>query len=179
MGMGLPWWLRWQRICLQCQRPMFNLWVGKMPWKREWLPTPVFLTGEFHGQRSLMGYSPWGHKESVTVNPKRNQSWIFTGRTEAEAPILWPPDANNGLIGKVPDTGENWRQEKGTTEDEVIERHHWLNGHEFEQTPGDGEGQGTLAIHGVAKSRARLSNWTATTDGNMAHTKTTVHPWIH
>ena len=57
---GLPWWLRWQRICLQCRRPGFNPWLGKIPWRREWQPTPVFLPGEFPGQRSLGGYSPWG-----------------------------------------------------------------------------------------------------------------------
>ena len=60
---GLPLWLRRKRICLQCRRPRFNHWVGKIPWKRERLPTLVFLPGEFHRQRSLVGYSPWGHKE--------------------------------------------------------------------------------------------------------------------
>ena len=61
---GLPWWLRCQRICLQCRRPRFNLWVIKIPWWREWLPTPVFLPEEFQGKRRLAGYSPWGRKES-------------------------------------------------------------------------------------------------------------------
>ena len=51
-------------MCLQCRRPGFDLWIGKIPWRREWLPTPVFLPGESHGQRTLAGYSPWGHKES-------------------------------------------------------------------------------------------------------------------
>ena len=60
----LPWWFRWLRICLQCKRPGFNPWVRKIPWRREWLPTPVFLAGESHGQRSLVGYTPWGGKES-------------------------------------------------------------------------------------------------------------------
>ena len=63
----LPWWLRQSRICLQCRGLGFNLWVRKIPWRREWLPTPVFLPGEFHGQRNLMGYSPWGYKESDTT----------------------------------------------------------------------------------------------------------------
>ena len=62
--LGLPWWLRWQRILLQYGRPGFDPWVGKIPWRREQLPTPVFLPGEFHGQRSLAGYSSWGFKES-------------------------------------------------------------------------------------------------------------------
>ena len=57
---GLPWWLRWERICLHCRRLGFNPWVGKIPWRRTWLSTPVFLPGESHGQRSLAGYSPWG-----------------------------------------------------------------------------------------------------------------------
>ena len=56
-------WLRWWRICLQCRRPGFGPWVGKIPWRREWLPTPVCFPGESHGQRSLASYSPWGHKE--------------------------------------------------------------------------------------------------------------------
>ena len=68
------------------------------------------------------------------VNPKRNQSWIFGGRTEAEAPILWPPDVKSQLIGKDPDAGKDWRQEeKGMTEDETVGWHHWLDGPEFEQ----------------------------------------------
>ena len=81
------------------------------------------------------------------VNPKVNQSWIFSGWTdaEAEAPILWPPDIKSWLIRKDPDAGKDGRQEeKGTTEDEMVGWHYWLNGHEFEQGPGDGEGQGGL-----------------------------------
>ena len=69
------------------------------------------------------------------TSPKRNQSWIFIGRTDAEAetPILWPPDVKNWLIGKDPDAGKDWRwEEKGTTEDEMAGWHHWLNRHEFE-----------------------------------------------
>ena len=62
--LGLPQWLSWQRICLQCRRPGFNPWVGKIPWRRKWQPTPVCLPGEFHEQRSLAGYSPWASKES-------------------------------------------------------------------------------------------------------------------
>ena len=82
------------------------------------------------------------------VRPKGNQSWIFVGRTdtEGETPKLWPPDVKNWLIWKDPDAGKDWRQEeKGTTEDEMVGWHHWLNGHEFEQAPGVGDGQGGLA----------------------------------
>ena len=74
-------------------------------------------------------------KEIQPVHPKGNQSWIFTGRTDvkAETPILWPPDVKNWLIWKDPDAGKDWRwEEKGMTEDEMVEWHHWLNGHEFE-----------------------------------------------
>ena len=92
--------------------------------------------------------SPLDCKEIQPVNPKRNQSWIFIGRTdvEAETPILWPPDAKNWLIWKDPDAGKDWRQEeKGMTEDEMVGWHHTLNGHEFGWTLGVGDGQGGLA----------------------------------
>ena len=92
--------------------------------------------------------SPFDSKEIHPVHPKGNQSWIFIGRTDAEAevPILWPPDTKNWLIGKDPHAGKDWGQEeKGRTEDEMVGWHHWLNGHEFGQTLGDGDGQGDLA----------------------------------
>ena len=79
--------------------------------------------------------SPLNYKEIQPVHPKGNQSWIFIGRTnaEAETPILWPPDMKNWLIWKDPDAGKNWRwEEKGLTEDEMVGWHHWLSGHEFE-----------------------------------------------
>ena len=78
---------------------------------------------------------PLDCKEIKLVNPKGNQSRIFTGRTDAEAetPILWPPDVKNWLIGKDPDAGKDWRwEEKGTIEDEMVGWHHWRNGHDFE-----------------------------------------------
>ena len=92
--------------------------------------------------------SPLDGKEIKPVHPKGNQSWIFNGKTDAKAetPILWPPDAKNWLTGKDPDAGKDWRQEeKGMTEDEIVGWHHQLNGHEFEQAPGIGDGQGSLA----------------------------------
>ena len=91
--------------------------------------------------------SPLDCKEIKPVNLKGNQPWLFIGRTdvEAEAPVLWPPDAKNQFIGKDPDAGKDWRQEeKGTAEDEMVGWHHRLNGHEFEQTPKNGEGQRSL-----------------------------------
>ena len=104
------------------------------------------------------------------INPKGNQSWIFIGRTdaEAEAPILWPPDAKSWLIGKDSDARKDRGQwEKGTTEDELVGWHHQLNGHEFEQAPGDGEGQGSLVCCSPWGHRVRqdLTN-------QLLHTKT-------
>ena len=92
--------------------------------------------------------SPLDCKEIQPVHPKGDQSWIFIGRTDAEAetPILWLPDVKNWLIWKDPDSGKDWRQEeKGTTDDEMAGWHHRLNGHEFEQALGVGDGQGSLA----------------------------------
>ena len=91
--------------------------------------------------------SPLDSKKIKSINPKGYQPWIFIGRTdaEAEAPILWPPDAKSQLIVKDPDAGKDWGQEeKGATEDDMVEWYHWLNGHEFKQTVGNGEGQGRL-----------------------------------
>ena len=91
--------------------------------------------------------SPLDCKEIQPVHPKGDQSWVFFGRTDAEAetPILWTPDAKNWLIGKDPDTGKDWQwEEKGTTEDETVGWHHWHNGHEFEQALGVGDGQESL-----------------------------------
>ena len=110
--------------------------------------------------------SPLDSKEIQPVHPKGNQPWIFIGRTdaEAEAPLLWPPDVKNRLTGKDPDAGKGWRQEeKGTTEDEMVGWHHWLSGHEFEQTLGDSEGQGILAYcspwgHKESDATERLKN---------------------
>ena len=91
--------------------------------------------------------NPLDSKEIKPLNPKENQSWVFIGRTdaEAEAPVLWPPGAMNRLIREDPDAGKGWRQkEKGTTEDEMDRWHHWLNRYESEQVLGDGEGQESL-----------------------------------
>ena len=92
--------------------------------------------------------NPLDCKEIQPVHSKGDQSWVFIGRTdvEAETPILWPPDLKNWLLGKDPDTGKDWRwEEKGTTEEEMVEWHHRLDGHESEQAPGVGDGQGSLA----------------------------------
>ena len=93
--------------------------------------------------------SPLDCKEIQPVHPKGNQSWIFTGRTDAKAKalILWPPDVKNWLTGKDPDAGKDWRREKGTTEDETVGWHHQLDGQEFEQTSGVSDGQGSLLCY--------------------------------
>ena len=96
-------------------------------------------------EKTLEG--PLDCKEIQPVHPKGDQSWIFMGRTdvEAETPILWPPYAKSWLIWKDPDAGKDWRrEEKGTTEDELVGWYHWLYGHEFEQALGVGDGQGSL-----------------------------------
>ena len=100
------------------------------------------------------------------VNPKRNQSWIFIGRTDGEVPMLWPPDVKSRLIGKDPDTGKDWGQEeKGVTEDEMVKWHHRLNGHKFEQTPRDSEGQGSLAC--CSPSGLKKSDTTEQLNNNL------------
>ena len=109
---------------------------------------------------------PWTARRSNQSILKVNQTSIFIGRTDAkaEAPILWPSDAKSWLIGKDPDVGKDWRQEeKGTTNDEMVGWHHRLNGHESEQTWGDGEGQGSLACcspwgHNESDTTERLNN---------------------
>ena len=104
--------------------------------------------------------------DRLKVHPKGEQSWLFIGRTdvEAETPILWPPDAKNWVICKDLDAGKGWRQEKGTTEDEIVGWHHWLNGHEFGQTPGVGDGQGGLVCCSPCgrqeSDTAERLNWT-------------------
>ena len=101
-------------------------------------------------------------KEIQPVHPKGNQSWIFTGRIDAEGetPILWPPDVKNWLIGKDPDAGKYWRQEeKGMTEDEMVGWHHRLNGHEFQEAPWVGDRQGSLACYRPWGSKRIRQNW--------------------
>ena len=93
-------------------------------------------------------WESFGLQGNQTSPPKGDQSWVFIGRTDAETetPIIWPPDSKNWLTGKDHDAGKDWRQEeKGTTEDERVGWDHWLDGHEFEQAPGGGDGQGSLA----------------------------------
>ena len=121
-----------------------HVWMWELDYKESWVQKKWCLWTVVL-KKTLE--SPLDCKEIQPVHPKGNQSWIFIGRTdvEAETPTLWPPDAKNWLIGKDPDAGKDWRQqEKGMTEDEMVEWHQQLNGHD----------------HGVRKSRTRLSDWT-------------------
>ena len=78
----LPWWLRRSSVCLQCCRPRFNPWVGKISWRRKWHPTPIFLPGKSHRRRSLLGYSPWRRKESDTTEQLHFHFYAFQAIAE-------------------------------------------------------------------------------------------------
>ena len=122
-----------------------HVWTWELDYKESWAPKNwCFWTVIL--EKTLE--RPLDCKEIQPVNPKENQSWIFIGRTEAEAEtlILWSPDEKNGLLGKDPDAGKEWRQEEnGTTEDEMVGWHHQLDIHECEQAPRVGDRQGSLA----------------------------------
>ena len=119
-----------------------HIWVWKLDHKEGWAPKNS-CSWTVVVEKTVE--SPLDSKEIKPVHLKGNQSWIFIGRTDAEAPILWPPDLKSWLTGKDPDAGNDWGQEeKGAAEDEMVKWNHWLNGHEFEQTLGDSEGQGSI-----------------------------------
>ena len=132
-----------------------HVWMWELDYKESWvLKNWCFWTVVL--EKTLE--HPLYCKEIQSVHPKGNQSRIYIGRTdtEAETPVFWPPDVKNWLIGKDPDAGKDWRQEeKGTTEDEMIEWHHQLNGYEFEQAPGDGEGM----LQSMGSQRVDLTEW--------------------
>ena len=121
-----------------------HVWMWELDHKEGWaLKNWCFWTVVL--EKTLK--SPLYCKEIQPVNPEGNQPYIFIGRSvaEAEVPIRWPPDIKSRFFGKDPDAGKDWGQEeKGTTEDEMVWWHQWLDGHEFDQTPGDSEGQGSL-----------------------------------
>ena len=108
-----------------------HVWMWELDYKESWAPKNGCFWTEVL-EKTLE--SPLDCKEIQPVHPKRDQSWVFIGRidVEAETRILWPLDAKSWLIWKDPDTGKDWGQEeKGTTEDEMVGQHHWLNVHEF------------------------------------------------
>ena len=127
--------------------------------------------------------SPLDCKEIQPVHSKRDQSWVFFGRTDAraEAPILWPPHAKSWLIGKDSDAGRDWGQEeKGTTEDEMAGWHHRLDGHEFEWTPGVGDGQGGLACcDSWGRKELDMTEWLNWTEDMEDNPTDSWHQWTH
>ena len=140
-----------------------HVWMWELDCEESWAPTNwCFWTVVF--EKTLE--SPLDYKEIQPVHSKGDQSWVFIGRTDAKAetPVLWPPHAKSWLIGKDSDAGRDWgKEEKGMTEDEMAGWHHWLDGHEFEWTPGVGDGQGGLACWnswGHKESDMTELNWT-------------------
>ena len=156
---------------------VFPVWMWELDYKEGWMPKNwCFWTVVL--EKTLE--SPLDCKEIKPVNSKGNQSWIFIGRTdaEAEAPILWPPDAKTlffSLTGKDPDAGKDWRQEdKGITEDMMAGWHHWwmdMSLSKLQEMVKDREAC-HVAVHGVTNSQTQLSNWTTTT------TKETCIVWV-
>ena len=140
--------------------------MWQLEYKESWAPKNwCFWTVAL--EKTLGG--PLDCKEIKPVNPKESQSWIFIGRTDAEGetPILWPPDGKNWLIREDPDAGRDWRgEEKVSKEDEMVEWHHRLDGHEFEQVPRFSDGQGSLVCYspwGLKESyTTEWLNWTDT-----------------
>ena len=143
-----------------------HIWMWELDHKESWVPKNwCFWTVAL--EKTLE--SPLDCKKIKPVNAKGNQSWIFIGRTDAEAetPKLRPPEVKNWLLERDPDAGKDWRQEeKGTTEDEMVGWHHWLNGNEFEQALGAGDRQGkpgmlqTIGLQRVESDWATELNWT-------------------
>ena len=146
-----------------------HVWIWELDHEESWVPKNWCFWAVVL-EKTLE--SPLDCKEIQPVHPKGNQLQIFIGRTdaEAEAPILWPPHVKKWLIGKDSDAQKDWRQENGTTEDEMVGWHHWLSrhGHEFEQALGDGEGQGSLAGWSSwgHKESDTMKDWTTTTELN-------------
>ena len=144
--------------------------MWELDYKESWaLKNWCFWTAVL--EKTLESSLDW--KEIQSVHPKGDQSWIFIGRTdtEAEAPVLWPPDSKSWLIGKDTDAGKDWRQEeKGTTEDEMVGWHHWLDGPEFEQLPGVGDGQGSLACCSPwSRKESDMTEWLNWKPGTKRH----------
>ena len=137
-----------------------HVWMWELGYKHSWVPKNwcfqivVLKTPE----------SPLDCKEIKPVHPKGNQHWVFIGRTEV--PILWLLDAKRWVVGKDPDAGKDWGQEeKRSSEGEMVGWHHWLNGHEFKQTLGDGEEQGSLARCSIwGRQKSAMAEWVKTTN---------------
>ena len=142
--------------------------MWELDYKESWAPKN-WCFGTVVLDKTLL--SPLDCKEIKPVNLKGSQPWIFIGRTdaEAEAPILWPPNAKSRLIGKDPEAGKDWGQEKGVPEDEMVGWHHWLNGHEL----GDGEGQGSLVCCSPwGHKELHMTEWLNNINNNESYLKT-------
>ena len=146
-----------------------HVWMLELDYKESWVLKnwcfwTVVLEKTLESSLDCKEINPRINQGSV--NPKGNQPWIFIGKTDAEAPIPWPPDAKTWLIGKDPDAGKDQgHEEKGPTEAEMVGWHHRLNGHEFELASEVGDGQGSLACYSPWTCRVRCDwatelNWT-------------------
>ena len=180
------WWLQpWNKRCLFLGRKTMTNLYSVLKSRDITLPTKVIIVKAMVFPVVMYGCESWTVKKvehwrtdafelcwrrllrvlwTPKGNPKGNQSWICIGRTDAEAepPVLWLPDVKSGLIRKDPNAGNYWGQEeKDETENKIAGWHHWTNGHEFEQTPGDGEGQWSL-MRSQRVGHDLLSNWTTT-----------------
>ena len=148
-----------------------HIWMRKLDYKESWaLKNWCFWTVVL--EKTLE--SPSDCKEIQSVNPQGNQSWIFIGKTDAEAetPILWPTDAKNWLIRKVPDAGKDWRQEeKGMTEDEMVGWHHWFNEHVWASSGGWCWTGKPGVLQSMGSQSRTLSDWTELNTWNMRGTK--------
>ena len=130
-----------------------HVWMWELHHKEGWAPKNwCFLTVVL--EKTLE--RPSDCKEIKSINPNGNQPRIFIGRTDAEAPIPWPPDVKSRLTGKESAAGKDWRQkEKGAAEDEMVRQHHRLHGHKFGQSPGDGERREPGVLQSVGLQRVR------------------------
>ena len=166
---------------LYCQSFGFSsshVWMWELDHKESWAQKNWYF---WTAVLEKILENPLDYKELKPVYPKGNQFWICIGRTnaEAEAPILWPPDAKNWLLRKDSDSRKDWRQEeKEMTENEMAGWHHWLDGHEFEQVPGVGDGQGGLVYCSPwGHKESDTTDWTATYIWNhAAQTGTPIQP---
>ena len=159
------------KVCIVYGFSSSHVWMWELDYKESWAPKNWYFWTVVL-EKTLE--NPLDCKEIKQVSPKGNQPWIFIGRTDAEAEtwIFCPPDVKSWLIRKAPAAGKCWRQEeKGTTEDEMVGWHHWLNGHEFGWTLGVGDGQGGLVCWGTwgheELDMTELLNWTEKSMNNF------------